>query len=661
MRYSIALKFLAFLLAACGVAAAAGSAIGISLSIENDIYNTDYEQWYEEHTQSKASVLAGWVANRYAAETYSDCPEQVLNASYSNVSDSTLSQMYQVPATSWFYTIAEQDGEVVKTNLADPSSVTHAYTFQLTSKYPVLATEEDYVSEYTLQDKTYYVSTEEGPSYRLTVYITSQFFTRYDGISVDFIRSFIALRYTLFWVLAGGILMFAICAVFLCYAAGQTRHGAKIRPGGLNQLPLELYGGATALGCYLAAQLTWRIIQSWFLYASYNLGSIMLAFTVLFIGALLVIGFIFAIAAQAKTPGKYWWKKSVIHFLFRQLTRFGRSLVRLFSLLPLTWQWLVTALCMGAFPVLFFCLVAAYGKSYYLILLVISLLTDLLILIYGIYAFGTLLKGAKQMAAGELTSKIPTRFLFGVYGRCAEHLNTMADVAITAAQSQLNSERMKTELITNVSHDIKTPLTSIINYVDLLERSSSDAERKQYLEVLGRQSQRLKKLTEDLVEMSKASSGNIPVDIQQTDAVETLNQALGEFSGKLEKANLTIVFTPPAQPVAMLSDGRLAWRVLSNLLSNIVKYAQPGTRVYVDLTEADGLVQISLKNISREPLNMTAEELTERFVRGDVSRHTEGSGLGLHIAKTLMELQNGQLQLLVDGDLFKATLTFPQE
>jgi len=218
---------------------------------------------------------------------------------------------------------------------------------------------------------------------------------------------------------------------------------------------------------------------------------------------------------------------------------------------------------------------------------------------------------------------------------------------------------MKTELITNVSHDIKTPLTSIINYVDLMQRPHSDEEQEQYLEVLDRQSQRLKKLIDDLMEMSKASTGNLTVDIGIVNAGEAVNQALGEFADKLERAELYPVFRQPEKTLEMMADGRLVWRVMSNLLSNAVKYALPGTRLYVDLAEVDGKVIISLKNISREELNVQADELLERFVRGDVSRNTEGSGLGLNIAQSLMELQKGQLQLLVDGDLFKVTLIFP--
>jgi signal transduction histidine kinase len=255
---------------------------------------------------------------------------------------------------------------------------------------------------------------------------------------------------------------------------------------------------------------------------------------------------------------------------------------------------------------------------------------------------------------------VEDKLLLGSFKEFAGHLNDLADVAVEAARKQMKSERMKAELVTNVSHDIKTPLTSIINYVDLLQKAETEEQTEQYLEVLERQSQQLKKLIDDLMEMSKASTGNMAVELTTVDPVEAVNQALGEFSDKLEAAQLTPVFQEPEFSLRMVADGRLTWRVLSNLLSNAVKYALPGTRLYIDIGSAEGKVMISLKNISREQLNVSSEELLERFVRGDASRNTEGSGLGLNIALNLMELQKGKLQLLVDGDLFKATMIFPE-
>ena len=340
--------------------------------------------------------------------------------------------------------------------------------------------------------------------------------------------------------------------------------------------------------------------------------------------------------------------KGIVEF-FKWL---GRSLHRFLSLMPLTWQWLLTGFAMTM--VLYICL-----RSYKTGWILIGFGVFFGIILYGAHAFGILMENARNMGKGNLETKVSDRFLVGAFRDFAGDLNALADVAKVAAQEQMKSERMKTELITNVSHDIKTPLTSIINYVDLLEKPHTAEEEQQYLEVLGRKSQQLKKLIGDLTEMSKASSGSIAVNVEWVDAAEAINQALGEFADKLELCHLTPVFNRPEEPVYIRADGRLTWRVLSNLLSNAVKYAMPGTRLYIDLTASGNRASISVKNISKEPLNVDAQELMERFVRGDASRNTEGSGLGLNIAKSLMEVQNGQLSLTVDGDLFKATLHFP--
>ena len=225
----------------------------------------------------------------------------------------------------------------------------------------------------------------------------------------------------------------------------------------------------------------------------------------------------------------------------------------------------------------------------------------------------------------------------------------------------MKSERMRTELITNVSHDIKTPLTSIINYVDLLKKEGVDSENApEYLEVIDRQSARLRKLTEDLIEASKASTGNITVNAERTDVNVLLSQANGEYQSKLAARDITTVLSLSETSLFILADGRLLWRVFDNLLGNINKYAQSGTRVYLSSEhDRDGKVRITFRNISHAPLNISGDELMERFVRGDASRNTEGSGLGLSIARSLVELQGGTFDIEIDGDLFKAILTFP--
>ena len=506
-------------------------------------------------------------------------------------------------------------------------------------------------------------------------------------------------RNSLLFIMGVCLLLFAVLAVYLCCAAGRKPGSEEVHAAGFNCIPLDIYlagGGLIIFGLFMvivqfndAAGLFTQNIQT------LCAGMLMAGYAM----SLIFVSFCFACAAQFKTPGGYWWRNSVcwrclnllvkcvkgcfsgcgwlirnlplafaalgrfllvllspLRWLWRQVkktcAKIGKSINRVYSMMPLTWQWLLTGFIMVML------LFAAFaGRSEMMV--VLSLCACVAVVLYGAYCFGILLESAKRMGKGDLDTKVDDKYLTGAFKSFAGDLNDLAGVAVVAAQKQLKSERMKTELITNVSHDIKTPLTSIINYVDLLQKPHTPEEEKTYLEALNRQSQRLKKLIEDLMEMSKASTGNLTADITKLDAVEAVNQALGEFADKLEKAQLTPVFRHPEESVAMMADGRLAWRVLGNLLSNTVKYALPGTRVYIDVMALEGKVIISLKNISRDELNVDADELMERFVRGDDSRNTEGSGLGLNIAKTLMELQKGQLQLLVDGDLFKVTLIFP--
>lgn len=268
-------------------------------------------------------------------------------------------------------------------------------------------------------------------------------------------------------------------------------------------------------------------------------------------------------------------------------------------------------------------------------------------------------EAGKKIASGDVSYKVDVTYMAGDLKIIGNQLNEIGAGLSNALEEKMKSERLKTELITNVSHDIKTPLTSIINYTDLLKKENIETEPvKGYIEVLDRQSERLKKLINDLLEASKAASGVTETKIMEFDAEVLLNQAIGEYQDKLESANLSTVVTMPEGPVMIKADGRHLWRVFDNILGNTVKYAEPGTRVYMDLIKNGSDVKIIFKNISAGQLNITGEELMERFVRGDSSRNTEGSGLGLSIARSLMELMNGTLKINIDGDLFKAELGF---
>ena len=299
------------------------------------------------------------------------------------------------------------------------------------------------------------------------------------------------------------------------------------------------------------------------------------------------------------------------------------------------------------------------GLALSLLLMIVMDCAVLYYLIKKAWGREQIIAGLKKITDGDLQYKIPTEKLSGEQEMVADYINHIGEGLDAAVENSLKNERMKTELITNVSHDIKTPLTSIINYVDLLKRENpEDPKIRGYLEVLENKAQRLKVLTEDVVEASKASTGNIALEMTDLNFIELVHQVIGEFEEKFEERNLTMVVHFDEEEAIICADGRRLWRVLENVFGNVSKYAMENTRVYVDVKVDRPNVQLSLKNISAQPLNISAEELTERFIRGDVSRNTEGSGLGLSIAKDLVQLQGGEFKLYLDGDLFKVTIEF---
>lgn len=371
-----------------------------------------------------------------------------------------------------------------------------------------------------------------------------------------------------------------------------------------------------------------------------------------------VLLFLCTFAAQCKAGTVL--RASLIARIARFLWRIVRSLFlglwRIARNLPLLWK---TALVMaGVFFLEMLFVLAGYGSvdGIFIIMKAVELLAAL----YIALNLRTLQKGGEKLADGDFSSPIDTRYLIGDFKRYGQELNDVQSGLEQAVQEQMKAEHLKTELITNVSHDIKTPLTSIVNYVDLLKKENiSSPNAQEYIAVLDRQSHRLKKLTEDLVEASKASSGVLNVDLQPTDVNVLFSQIEGEYQERLAACQLTLVTQPPAPGTVIRADSRLLSRVMDNLVSNICKYALPSTRVYVVSTLSREAVTISFKNVSRDELNISPDELMERFVRGDASRHTEGSGLGLSIARSLVQLQGGRFDLAIDADLFRADITFP--
>ena len=303
--------------------------------------------------------------------------------------------------------------------------------------------------------------------------------------------------------------------------------------------------------------------------------------------------------------------------------------------------------------------IATYGDG--TILWLVFKAAELIIILAVLLQLKQLQTGSRLLAEGQLNHKLDTSHMLWEFKKHAECLNQIGDGMTIALEERMKSEHFRTELITNVSHDIKTPLTSIINYIDLLQKENISPETaKEYLDVLERQSARLKKLIEDLMEASKASTGSMAVNLEECDIDILLTQIFGEFEEKLYTSQLELITQSPDTSVLILADNRHLWRIFENLMNNICKYAQPGTRVYVNWEAEESNVRIIFRNISKYALNISGEDLLERFVRGDVSRSTEGNGLGLSIAQSLAELMKGTLRIVTDGDLFKAILTFPR-
>lgn len=473
-----------------------------------------------------------------------------------------------------------------------------------------------------------------------------------------------AWRYALPILCLGLLLVAALLYVYLLCAAGRRPGAEGVQPGRLHRVPTDvLYVCAAGLAALLLALASLLAFGGTLVYASVSaFVPLLLVFAVCGTGeALLLVGVSMSTAVRVKT--RTWLSSMLVYRALRCLLRGARSawsgVSAVLHGLPLVWKLLLAC---GGYVLLSVVLIneAFYSSDLYLLLyLLLSAAGALLLCRYAV-GFDRLRRGAQKLAGGELACRVETKGMPRGVRTLAEDLGRVSEGAQRALEERMKSERMKTDLITNVSHDLKTPLTSIVNYVELLKKEELHNETAAgYVAVLDRQAQRLKKLTEDVVEASKASSGAINVRLAQLDAAELIRQCAAEYGERFAAAQLTPVLRLPDGPLLVRADGRLLWRVFDNLLGNAVKYAMPGTRVYFDAEAQHNEALLSVRNISREPLEKSGDELMERFVRGDASRRAEGSGLGLSIAGSLMALQGGTLAVLPDGDLFRADVRLP--
>ena len=468
----------------------------------------------------------------------------------------------------------------------------------------------------------------------------------------------------MFPMLAGavfGSVLWLIGMVWLTVTAGRKPKDEEIHLNGFDRWYTEIAAG-TVIGIWLAGT-----IISGTLIANSSLGYshavVTVIVTCLICGTYTMAWFLIGyLSLVRRIKAGTLWKNSLIRKVLKWIGKCSGKLVdfaRAFS--RNTAEKIKVLLVGGAFLFLQFLIIGCgfTGAGVFLIILLIVDAAAVIFIIRKADGLDLIMDGLKKISDGELQYKIKTDTLTGKQKVMAEYINNIGSGLDAAVENSLKKERMQTELITNVSHDLKTPLTSIINYVDLMKRENpTDPKIQEYLRILDEKSQRLKVLTEDVVEASKASTGNIKLEMNDIDFVEMVQQVIGEFEEKFKEKNLTMMVHFTDEPSIIYADGQRMWRVLENVFGNVVKYAMEGTRVYAEISNRNKKVTFSLKNISAQPLNISADELTERFIRGDVARNTEGSGLGLSIAKSLTELQGGEFKLYLDGDLFKVMITF---
>lgn len=590
--------------------------------------------------------------------------------------------------------IKDDNGKVIYSNIDESNMSTvfnkQDYTFSvLKEEYrnsnndPNYNNDSNYEDEGVLHETSVYdyqVDRYEDKTYTITICVKENLVKKDAFYYVGELFDAIAGKQTLFFIYTILSLVVAVVLlIFLMCSAGHKAGFEGIYLSKFDEFPIDIL---IAIWAGLTVLLAWGIVSfidlTFYELVTYNydpqLWSVVPFLAVLLVVAVVLDAILLAIilmtsAVRFKTGTliKSTLIYTIFSFTFKILKKSSGAILRFtkkslylvgrfLRSIPLVWKTVIAVI--GVMFIEFFLLALDWGEWWPAAWIFTA------ILCVGVIAVAILLKrikkGTEEIAKGNIYKKINTKYLFLDMKDHAININNINDGIAKAVEERMKSERFKTELITNVSHDIKTPLTSIINYVDLLEKEEIENETaKEYIGVLSRQSARLKKLIEDLLEASKASTGNVSVNLTQLELGILLSQALGEYDEKFSNNNLQIVLNKTDDLLLVMADNRHIWRVFDNILNNIAKYAQPNTRVYIDAKRNGKNAEISFRNISKDPLNISGDELMERFVRGDSSRNTEGSGLGLSIAKSLTEVQKGKLDIQIDGDLFKVQLSFP--
>lgn len=633
MTHRMTAKVLAFLMTIVSTAVVIASFFGIVLAFDFEFYTRTQESIREEIFHNIAESVG-----MHSAEMVLNEREDELEDYYAmqNISGVTV-EVSGDPGYTWRW--GEQSADATR----------HAYTSTVYWN--------SRSGSIWLYDNEY---EESMTPVKVTVYVPDELVLEDNFYMTDLlVEMAYSAKYLVYGIGAVALLVSIACFVFLMCSAGHRGRYAEVQPGWGNWVPVDVlvicYISCTSVAIAAVAD-------------GYYSNPFLQIFALVIAGSLcaaMTLGLLMSIAVRFKL-GK-WWQNSLVYYAWSWVKRLlgwawrmVKGAVALICKIPMVSK---TMMAYGVITLLEFLmiLIFTWEPGAYLLVWILYRIALLPAVVYVALVLRKLQNGAKAIAEGDMNYQISTELMLPEFKKHAQNLNKIREGMTVAVEQKLKSERMKTELITNVSHDIKTPLTSIINYSDLIGKEPCDNPQiLEYAQVLHRQSDRLKRLIEDLVEASKASTGNLEVHLAPCEVGVMISQTIGEYEQRLQTSQLTLVVNEPDKPIQIMADGRRLWRVFDNLMNNICKYSQPGTRVYLTLEEGQEDAVIIFRNTSRDPLNLSPDELMERFVRGDSARNSEGNGLGLSIARSLMELQKGTMSISIDADLFKVILRFPK-
>lgn len=622
-------KIICFILCVTGLVLTAASVIGAILLINSNVYTQTKEYAIEEEVYSAFRVDAYDIASLVVEEKIVDMDRTAFSAANTNLR----------------FQIWDANGMIVARNTEETLTAEN-YQWKYTRFFSI--TTQGHYSY--LNDFGTETMPAEGNFYTIRAYLIEDLPVSDEyAFKSDVIHVVYALRYAVYVIGILALALTIVCFILLMCVSARKPHSEEVHPGPLHRIPTDLLLAGTVMAYAVTTALLYITFQHNSMWPAIVIALVLVALH-------LLLGLCMSIAARIKQ--RTLLKNTVIWMCCKLFWRILKGIGRFFLQIPLVWRTLLIVVVLTVIELIVFA--NSYSISGLMDFWLVEKIILVPIILYVAFVLRKLQQGGVALAKGDLNYKVNTKMLFWDFKRHGENLNSIAEGMSIAVEEQLKSERMKTELITNVSHDIKTPLTSIINYAGLIaEESCATEHHKEYAEVLVRKSEHLKRLLDDLVEVSKASSGNLEVDLYSCDAGVLLTQVAGEFEQRCQEANLELITKQPEEPVAIMADSRRIWRVFENLMHNACKYSLPGSRVYLSLEKINQEAVFTFRNTSRVALNISPEELMERFVRGDAARSTEGNGLGLSIARSLTELQNGQMDITIDGDLFKVALRFP--